>query len=71
MQKKRENFRNIEVKNCRLNTCFFTFFHDIFPVSKTQEDSEDLESKFHGFVAAFCIALALNCILIARIVLKR
>lgn len=47
------------------------FFHDLFPVAKIQEDSKDLESKLHGFIAAFCISLALNCILIARIVLKR
>lgn len=44
---------------------------DCFDVSNINEDGEESESKFHGFVAAFCVSLGLNCILIAIFVVKR
>lgn len=68
---------NIRIKGKKKSIAYiFTYrfyFHDLLQVSNihVKEDCEDLESKFHGFAAALCISLALNCVLIAIILMKR
>lgn len=47
------------------------YFSRSFKVSNINEDGEELEFKLNGFVAAFCVSLGLNCILIAIFVVKR